>query len=77
MLEGCYLYYDAEERMGWVRSGKVAGNKRDIGTRHDEHKASALLQLAAARRSAFYSAYPRKESSNYSNASRRGWFDGK
>jgi len=58
-LEGCYLANDEED---WIRSGKVAGEKRNIGARLAEHKAASLLRTVSDRSSLFYLSYPSKQS---------------
>ena len=70
-LEGCYLANDEED---WIRSGKVAGEKRNIGARLAEHKAASLLRTVSDRSSLFYLSYPSKQSKVPSGELQRGYY---
>jgi hypothetical protein len=71
--EGCYLYYDDQNRV-FIRSGKVVF--RSFLTRHLEHRKSAELTKAIDRKSNFYKSYPTKSAGKKNELPhRRGYFN--
>ena len=70
-LQGCYLYYDTNERL-WIRSGKCTG--RGFAARHDEHLKKALSPTNTDN-STFYDSYPSRDSQRAGSSIKDGHFE--
>ena len=72
LLEGCYLYASNIDCCV-VRSGMTVGEQRNFGVRHEDHEEGSKLMTSEARKSAFYSYFPDKDSGATSLV-KRGYF---
>jgi len=71
-LEGCYLYYDCNNRK-WIRSGKAVGSTMCV--RHGQHEKESHLKTASSLKSKFYNSYPSKDVVLPSEQARLGKFE--
>jgi hypothetical protein len=70
-LQGSYLYFCLLLYI-WIRSGKATG--QPSSSRNTQHKRNSMLKDASAIDSKFSRCYP-DEQANFSNATRRGYFN--
>jgi len=72
VLEGCYLYYDTNNRE-WIRTGKAVGS--NFEKRHQEHLNESKLKNSNSQNSKFYSSYPSRTVNLPDQRARKGTFE--